>query len=145
MNDVRKVQITVDCTDPWTLSLFWNDVLGYVHPAPPPGSRTWEEFNNSLPAEMRNSASASEDPSGAGPRIYFQRVPESKAVKNRLHLDVRAAPGLEGDQRMAELETEAARLIDLGARRLQRVEPHPPMGAGHIVMQDPEGNEFCLQ
>ena len=144
MTEVRNVQITIDCVDPWTLSLFWNEVLGYVHPSPPPGSNTWEEFNASLPSEMQNSASASEHPTGAGPRLFFQRVPESKAVKNRLHLDVRAAPGLTGDQRMAELETEAARLVGLGATRLQRFDPHPPMGAGHMVMQDPEGNEFCL-
>ena len=45
---------------------------------------------------------------------------------------------------MAALEKECDRLSDLGARRLQRVEPEPPMGFGHIVMADPEGNEFCL-
>lgn len=144
MTETRAVQITFDCHDPWALSVFWNAVLGYRHPGPPPGFASWEEFDATLPAELRNAASASEHPTGAGPRLFFQRVPEPKAVKNRLHMDVRAAPGLEGDQRMAELETEAARLVGLGAHRLQRVEPHPPMGNGYIVMQDPEGNEFCL-
>ena len=76
--------------------------------------------------------------------VVFQRVPEGKAAKNRVHLDVRAAPGLTGGDRMAALEAEALRLIDLGARRVRRFEPAPPMEAGFIVMTDPEGNEFCL-
>jgi hypothetical protein len=71
-------------------------------------------------------------------------VPEKKEVKNRVHLDVRAAPGLQGDARMKALEEEAARLITHGATRFQRYEPAPPLDAGHIVMKDPEGNEFCL-
>lgn len=61
-----------------------------------------------------------------------------------MHLDVRAAPGLHGDERMAALERESGRLVSLGAVRLRRDEPVPPMAAGHIVMADPEGNEFCL-
>ncbi|HKO83590.1 MAG TPA: VOC family protein, partial [Actinomycetota bacterium] len=64
--------------------------------------------------------------------------------KNRVHLDVRAAPGLTGDDRMVALEAECERLVALGATRLQRFEPDPPMSNGFIVMQDPEGNEFCL-
>jgi hypothetical protein len=71
-------------------------------------------------------------------------VPEGKTAKNRLHLDVRAAPGLQGDERMAALEAECDRLVALGGIRLQRHEPEPPMSAGFIVMTDPEGNEFCL-
>ena len=92
----------------------------------------------------RNDASAVVDPEGSGPRLFFQRVPEHKQVKNRVHLDVRAAPGLAGDERMAALEAEAERLVSHGAKRLSRHEPTPPSGAGHIVMADPEGNEFCL-
>ena len=72
------------------------------------------------------------------------RLTEGKTAKNRVHLDVRAAPGLTGDDRMVALEAECERLVGLGATRVQRFEPAPPMGAGHIVMQDPEGNEFCL-
>jgi hypothetical protein len=71
-------------------------------------------------------------------------VPEGKAAKNRVHLDVRAAPGLAGDERMAALETECDRLVALGAKRVHREEPAPPMSSGHIWMTDPEGNEFCL-
>ncbi len=71
-------------------------------------------------------------------------MPEDKVAKNRVHLDVRVAPGLAGDERMAALEAECERLVALGAARVRRFEPTPPMNAGHIVMTDPEGNEFCL-
>jgi hypothetical protein len=76
--------------------------------------------------------------------LFFQQVPEGKAAKNRVHLDLRVAPGLEGDERMAALESECERIVSLGATRVHRYEPEPPMSAGHIVMTDPEGNEFCL-
>jgi hypothetical protein len=96
-----------------------------------------------VPADQRNERSALVDPDAAGPRIFFQRVPEGKSAKNRVHLDVRAAPGLEGDERMAALEAEAARLVAMGAAQVERFEPGP-MDSGFIVMRDPEGNEFCL-
>lgn len=144
MSTVREVQVTFDCADPRALSIFWNDVLGYEFPPPPPGFESWDAFSATLPEEQRNMASASVDPAGAGPRLFFQQVPEGKSVKNRVHLDVRAAPGLVGDERMAALEAECDRLVGLGATRVQRHEPAPPMSGGHIIMQDPEGNEFCL-
>ena len=147
-------QVTFDAHDPRALSLFWRDVLGYVHPGPPgvdvpEGAdplAAWDDFLESVgvPQDERNTASALEDPEGHGPRVYFQRVPEPKAAKNRVHLDIRAAPGLLGEERMAALEAECERLVALGAARVRRFEPDPPMGGGHIVMTDPEGNEFCL-
>src|SRR5688500_1681262 len=142
--DTREIQVTFDCADPRALSIFWNAVLGYELPPPPPGFGSWDEFSETLPPERRNSASASEDPAGRGPRLFFQRVPEGKTAKNRVHLDVRAAPGLEGDERMAALEAECERLVALGAARVKRHEPAPPMSHGFIVMTDPEANEFCL-
>ena len=142
----RDVQITFDCADPAELAAFWAEALGYHLQDPPEGFESWEEALEAMgvPPESRNDASAVLDPDGSRPRLFFQRVPERKQVKNRVHLDVRAAPGLEGDARMAALEAEAERLVSLGAARLQRYEPAPPLGAGHIVMADPEGNEFCL-
>jgi hypothetical protein len=150
----RQVQITFDAHDPRGLSTFWRDVLGYVHPGPPgvelPDGAdplaAWDEFLSGLgvPEEARNARSAIEDPDGQGPRLFFQQVPEGKVAKNRVHLDVRAAPGVAGDDRMAALEKECGRLVALGATRVRRHEPEPPMSAGHIVMTDPEGNEFCL-
>jgi hypothetical protein len=141
----REVQITLDCADPAALAGFWAATLGYVVQPPPEGYATWEDALDAwgVPEEHRNDRSAVVDPQGAGPRLFFQRVPEGKVAKNRLHLDVRAAPGLGGGDRMAALEEEATRLVARGAIRLLRVEPDR-MDAGHIVMQDPEGNEFCL-
>jgi catechol 2,3-dioxygenase-like lactoylglutathione lyase family enzyme len=142
----RDVQITFDCADPAGLAAFWAEALGYHLQDPPEGFESWEEALEAMgvPPGSRNDASAVLDPDGSRPRLFFQRVPERKQVKNRVHLDVRAAPGLEGDARMAALEAEAERLVSLSATRLQRYEPAPPLGAGHIVMADPEGNEFCL-
>jgi catechol 2,3-dioxygenase-like lactoylglutathione lyase family enzyme len=142
----RDVQITFDCADPDGLAHFWAEALGYQLQGPPPGFGSWDEALDAMdvPPERRNDASAVVDPEGTRPRLFFQRVPEGKVVKNRVHLDVRAAPGLEGDARMAALEAEAERLVTHGATRLERFEPAPPLGAGHIVMADPEGNEFCL-
>ncbi|MDQ1202365.1 hypothetical protein QE449_002983 [Rhodococcus sp. SORGH_AS303] len=78
-----------------------------------------------------------------GPRLYFQRVPEAKTVKNRVHLDVRVGVGMVGDERLGALEAECARLVDLGATRVRLLSA----GDGEkscMVMQDVEGNEFCL-
>lgn len=153
-HETRTFQVTFDAHDPRALSTFWRDVLGYVHPGPPgvevaEGSDpldAWDEFlaRVGVPEDQRNNASAIEDPAGEGPRVFFQRVPESKTAKNRVHLDVRAAPGLQGEERMAALEAECERVVALGATRVRRFEPDPPMSLGFIVMQDPEGNEWCL-
>jgi hypothetical protein len=149
----RQFQVTFDAHDPHALSLFWRDVLGYVHPGPPgvelaPGAdplAAWDEFLDrmNVPVEQRNTRSALEDPDGSGHRVFFEQVPEDKVAKNRVHLDVRAAPGLQGDERMAALEAECDRLVKLGATRVRRFEPSPPLSYGSIVMRDPEGNEFC--
>jgi hypothetical protein len=150
----REFQVTFDVHDPETVSIFWRDALGYVHPGPPgvdvPAGTdpldAWAEFleRMNVPKDRRNTQSALEDPDGRGPRLFFQQVPEDKVVKNRLHLDLRAAPGLAGEARMAALEAECDRLVALGAERVRREEPAPPLSHGFIVMADPEGNEFCL-
>lgn len=150
----RHIQVTFDAHDPTALSTFWRDALGYVHPGPPgvdlpEGAdplAAWDDFlaRIGVPPEQRNTRSAIEDPEGHGPRLFFQQVPEDKIVKNRVHLDVRAAPGLTGAERMAALQAESDRLVALGATQLRRVEPAPPLEAGFIVLTDPEGNEFCL-
>lgn len=142
----REVQVTFDCAAPEALGAFWCEVLGYERQAPPPGFDTWEAALEAwhVPEDQWDSRDAVVPPGGAtGPRLFFQRVPEPKTVKNRVHLDVRAAPGLAGDERMGALEAEAERLVALGAIRLQRFEPRG-IDVGHIVMADPEGNEFCL-
>lgn len=140
----KEVQITFDCADPASLAEFWAAALDYEVQSPPEGFASWPEALAAfgVPESEWNSRSAIV--ADGLPRIFFQRVPEGKTVKNRVHLDVRAAPGLQGDDRMAALEIEAARLEGLGATRAYRVEPAPPMEFGFITMQDPEGNEFCL-
>ncbi|PFG40928.1 hypothetical protein ATJ97_3470 [Georgenia soli] len=139
------VQITFDAHDPGTLATFWAEVLGYELDPPPAGFDSWDEALDAwgVPEERRNDRSAVSDPDGRGPRLFFQRVPEGKTAKNRVHLDVRAAPGLQGEERMAALEERCEQLVAAGARRVRRFEPGP-LDAGWIVMQDPEGNEFCL-
>ena len=141
----REIQVTFDCGDPAALAQFWAQTLGYDVQPPPPGFDTWDAALDAwgVPPEHRNDRSAVVDPDGKGPRLFFQKVPEGKSAKNRVHLDVRAAPGLEGEDRMAALEGECERLVALGATRLHLLEPNS-MDAGTIVMQDPEGNEFCL-
>ena len=143
---MRDVQITFDCADPAALAPFWAEVLGYQVQSPPGDFESWDQALEAwgVPPEKRNDASAIVAPDGPGPRVFFQKVPEPKQVKNRVHVDVRAAPGLQGEERMAALEAEAERLTKLGATRLKRYEPAPPLDAGLIVMADPEGNEFCL-
>jgi hypothetical protein len=143
MSSVKQFQVTFDCADPERVARFWCEVLGYVVPPPPEGFSSWDEAERELPAEDRGAAFACTDPSGAGPRLFFQRVPEGKVVKNRLHLDVRVGTGLEGEERLAVLEAECSRLLALGAVRV-RLLPADGENESCLVMQDVEGNEFCL-
>jgi hypothetical protein len=123
MAAVRKLQVTFDCADPERVARFWCEALGYVMPD--------------------GVDCVAQDPTGVGPRLYFQRVPEDKVVKNRVHLDVRVGTGLVGDERLAALRAEQARLEPLGAVYL-----YTQYADGEeescITMQDVEGNEFCL-
>ena len=111
--------------EPYDLAGFWSQVVGH------PVSGEDEPGDDEVLVEST-------------PGLLFVRVPEAKTLKNRVHLDVRAAPGLRGDERMAALEAEAERLVAHGATRLRRHEPAEPLEPGHLVMADPEGNEFCL-
>lgn len=143
MTSVKQVQVTFDCAEPERLAGFWCEVLGYVAPLPPEGFATWADVDSSLPPEKQGAGFVCSDPTGVGPRLYFQRVPEGKVLKNRVHLDVRVGTGLVGDERLATLEAECARLVALGATRV-RLLPADDEEESCIVMQDIEGNEFCL-
>ena len=140
-----EFQVTFDSADPAAHAAFWAQALHYIQQPPPPGFDSWDAALESwgVPAEERNDRAALVDPDGVGPRLYFQKVPEPKTAKNRVHLDLRAAPGLAAEQRSEALEAECARLVGLGARKLHRLEPDG-INELCIVMQDPEGNEFCL-
>lgn len=143
MTSVKQVQVTFDCAEPERVARFWCDVLGYVFPPSPEGFATWEDYDATLPPKHVGAGAVCQDPTGAGPRLYFQRVPEGKLVKNRVHLDVRAGTGLVGAERLAVLEAECARLVALGATRV-RLLLADEYEESCIVMQDVEGNEFCL-
>ena len=143
MASVKQIQVTFDCAEPERVARFWCEVLGYVVPPPPEGFATWDDFDRARPPEHRGSAFACIDPSGVGPRLYFQRVPEGKVVKNRVHLDVRVGTGLVGEERLAALEAECSRLVALGAVRVRLLRADGD-NESCLVMQDIEGNEFCL-
>jgi hypothetical protein len=130
------VQVTFDAHDPLTLARFWAAVLGYVDQPPPDGFDSWDAFLDSVgvPADQRDTRWAIVDPDGAGPRFFFQKVPEGKTAKNRVHLDVNL-----GKDR---LDAKDAELVALGATEHGRREE---LGSSWVVMRDPEGNEFCLQ
>ncbi len=129
MVSVKEFQVTFDCAEPARVARFWAEALGYVVPPQSP--------------EDEESWSACADPNGVGPRLFFQRVPEGKVVKNRLHLDVRVGTGLVGAERVAALEAECARLAAHGAVRV-RLLLADGQNESCLVMQDIEGNEFCL-
>ena len=141
-----EIQLTFDAADPPALAAFWGEVLGYVREPPPEGHDTWESWLTAMhvPEAMWDSVATLVDPDGKGPRIYLQRVPEPKVAKNRLHVDVRTRGNTREtplEQRRERVLAEAERLVVLGATRGAEVEEH---GGFHLVMQDPEGNEFCL-
>lgn len=143
MTGVRQVQVTFDCENTRAVAQFWKAALGYVDPPAPEGYASWEDYVETRTEAEKVEFWACQDPNGVGPRLYFQQVPERKSVKNRLHLDIRIGPGLRGDERLAELESEAARLEAIGARRLYLMAADGDNEAV-LVMQDIEGNEFCL-
>jgi hypothetical protein len=128
MTTVRTVQVTFDCADPERVALFWADALGYQVPEDARGNGEW---------------SVAEDPTGAGPRLFFQKVPEGKVLKNRVHLDVRVGTGMVGEERLAALNAEGDRLEGIGARRV-RLLVADEENESCLVMADVEGNEFCL-
>ncbi|HEV3266621.1 MAG TPA: VOC family protein [Acidimicrobiales bacterium] len=111
----RLTNIVVDALDPFTVAEFWCSVLGW---------HIVEQSDGGVSIAAAN---------GAWPVIDFLPVPETKTVKNRLHLDLRADGVSTPD--------ELARLVHLGA---SPVDVGQSTGATWVVLADPEGNEFCL-
>jgi hypothetical protein len=142
-----SIQLVFDTAHPSRQAAFWSAALGYRLQDPPAGFATWEDALRSwgIPEENWNDASAIVDPEGKGPRIYFQRVPEGKVAKNRLHLDlnVGGGPDVPLAERRQRVDAEVARLKDLGASDergpIERDDEY------WVRMNDPEGNEFCVQ
>jgi Glyoxalase-like domain len=147
-----KFQVTIDCANPALLTRFWATALGYRIEDPPAGFDSWNSYWRSIgvPEEdLGDFGGASDsivDPEGTGPRIWFQLVPETKVVKNRLHFDLDAGGGREvpPERRKERVAAEARRLVAAGATMVHVSEPE---GMDHfaVLMQDPEGNEFCVR
>jgi hypothetical protein len=138
-------QVTFDAHDPVRLADFWKEALGYQRPAPPSGYASWESFlgDKGIPEEEWGGADALVDPDGDGPRLYFQKVPESKTAKNRMHLDINVADrDTDAFQRRIDIDKEVDRLIAHGATRVEDVDERDSFV--WTVMNDPEGNEFCV-
>jgi hypothetical protein len=140
------IQIVIDCADPRRLAEFWAAALGYVLQPPPEGFGSWEDFltERGIPQSEWNSRNAVVDPDERGPRILFQRVPEPKATKNRLHLDVNAGGplGTPPEERRRRVDAEVERLVAAGATRVHVKEE---LGERWVLLLDPEGNEFDVQ
>ena len=116
----KKIELVLDAADPRALGVFWAFALGYVEePAP-------EGFG-----------------SGDGPRMYLQRVPEPKTAKNRMHVDVVSVPRApDGSKDWGQLRAAAADLVERTAVVAREFDD--PLQGQWIVMNDPEGNEFCV-
>jgi len=148
---VTEWQLTIDCWEPQVLVPFWVQLLGYVPAPAPDGHDNWNDWYRSLgvPAQELDLESDGTDrivdPHGRGPRIWFQWVPEEKSIKNRLHIDVFVGGGRDDpiDVRRDRVEARVVELEALGAGVVERHD-EPLEGHYHVIMADPEGNEFCL-
>ncbi len=138
---VPGVQVVMDAADPHALAEFWAAALGYE--VEDVGGFAQEMLDEGRATEadvlQRNGvlvwrdASAARDPGGVRPRLYVQRVPEPKTVKNRVHLDLHVGP--------ERVEAEVERLVALGATRVEERSQGPQRW---VVMTDPEGGELCV-
>jgi hypothetical protein len=139
---LTRISLTLDAADPDRLATFWRAAVGYEDeppPAPFADRREWlRSFGEYLADDEPVRAAWLVDPRGVAPRLSILPVPEPKAAKNRLHMDLLVSSGVERDDKWAVIESEVERLVDIGATIL-RTEP-----GHHVVLADPEGNEFCV-
>jgi Glyoxalase-like domain len=139
-------QVVFDCRDPSAQAEFWAYALGYVFQPPPEGFTSWDDALRAwgVPESSWNDKSAIIDPRGESPRLFFQRVPEDKVVKNRLHLDINAGggPHVPPEDRSKLVDDKVQQLRASGATIANEMQE---FGQRWVVMQDPEGNEFCVQ
>lgn len=138
--------LTIDCAHPKALAAFWAQALGYVEKPPPTGFGSWEEWfaHHEVPEEEWDDGAYLADPAGRGPGLSFQKVPEPKTSKNRLHLDVQAGGGRETpwEIRWPRVTGAVERLTAAGGTviRVHELQGRPD----HVEMADPEGHEFCV-
>jgi predicted enzyme related to lactoylglutathione lyase len=110
-----QLGLVLDCTDPERLAEFWAPALGYVN------------------LGAAGSYVALFPTSTPGPRLLLQRVPETKTAKNRMHFDME----------VRDIHAEVGRLVALGAKQISDG-PCSEHGSTWFLMEDPEGNEFCI-
>lgn len=141
-----KYQLTVDCSDPDVLARFWAVALDYELESPPGDFTSWMDYWASVGVPEEELWDGYDSiVHAAGPRIWFQHVPEFKAAKNRFHFDVLVGGGRSNpiEERMSRVRTKAAALAGLGATVV--AEHHSPeVDHFFIAMADPEGNEFDI-
>ncbi|MCX4778097.1 VOC family protein [Streptomyces sp. NBC_01264] len=145
------LQLTIDCADPRVMVAFWTQALGYVPESAPDGHATWRAYwegmgvpAEELPVGVGEEPESIVDPSGRGPRVWFQQVPEPKAGKNPVHLDLKVGGGrgVPMDLRIRRVDDTVERLTGAGATVLRALDELETYYG--VVMQDPEGNEFCV-
>jgi hypothetical protein len=125
---VAKIRdIVFDSKHPASIARFWAAVLDDYAVAPYDEAELERLRNNGINDPEDDPSVLVEAGPGVRPRFFFQLVPESKAVKNRVHLDLGSA----------DVGAEVNRLVGLGARIVAEYD-------GHITLADPEGNEFCV-
>ena len=141
-------QLTIDCHDPALLSKFWAQALGYL-PVPPaePDTTWWKLYRHRL-GDREAFDDRIFDPDGLRPPIWFQEVPEPKSGKNRLHLDLYPTGrdrSLTFARRVEIVDAKVAELVELGATIQRTTRDDDPGDPSYfVVLQDPEGNEFCV-
>ncbi len=140
-------QLVMDCADPGRLSRFRAAALRYEAEPPPGGFASWDDYwrDAGVPEEDLGTGADRIDPGGAGPRSWFQLVPEPKTVRNRLHLDIRASGGraVPVATRRQRADAEARRPTDPGATTIRVLAEE---GTGHYAaaLKDPEDNELDI-
>jgi hypothetical protein len=117
-----------DASDPHRIAEFWASALGYI----------------SEPGYVNAHGASIVDPDGKGPAIGFLRVPEGKTAKNRMHIDIRVHgdPPWNVPEHTLAVRSKVDELVEAGATRVR--EEFYDGVLGHVVMLDPEGNEFCV-
>jgi hypothetical protein len=135
-------QVTFDAHDPAEPARLWALALGYELEPPPKGFSSWEEFARriGLPEDRWNDLAAVVDPGRSGPRVFFQRVPEGKTAKNRVHLDVHASQGRghDGDG-WALVTSHVDKLVAAGATVLRE---NQDVTGRCMVLTDPGGQRI---
>lgn len=138
--------LTIDCAQPTKLAEFWALALGYVQAPPPAGFASREEWltYHGVPEEEWHQSAYLSDPDGVRPRLSFLQVPESKVAKNRVHLDVQVGGGrgTPWEVRWPRVLNAVERLTAAGATVIRQYDVQG--SPDHMMMADPEGNEFCL-